>query len=181
MDRPYTQNDLYNYSFLYCVSRCFFMELVLEDALELPLAWGDFSERDVWVISLHFFILIWNQCLGIYLWCHFMKQTCESYGLMKTFWAYMCLVHTVILMDHISEVDARTGIPMEEEAAMRHINNSSYKETMMAFLQFTRPQPRDETETLIEFIGQSSVSTFYNIILAGHFLVITGDHFMIVF
>ena len=161
-------------------------EEVLSEFLDQPLELEDFSNRDVCFITAHFLLLILTYCITAYFCYHSLD------GKTRT-WAMFCTFLTLILMADMSEMDARTGIPLEEEAGARQciqdaiMENKTFKETMIILVQYARPAARAKTcplnvDVVLSFECQAlNVSTcISNIILAIHFLVITNEYFMIV-
>ena len=150
--------------------------------MELPLDWEDFSNIDVCAITSHFLVLIFFYCGSAYL-CY------SAFAPEPTLWTYFCILLTLALMLDLGEMDARTGVPLEEQNRARQyiqdavMDNKSFKETMIILFQYARPVPRNKTYVVFPYkLLFGNVNTWlFNVILVLHFLVITDDDFMIVF
>ena len=183
--------ELYDYVCIWYLCFGILTQVVAKQAIDLPLEWEDFSNRDVCVLTSHFLVLIFAFCFAAYFYYLLLDRKTK---LCQSVWAILCILHILILMVDSSEVDARTGVPLQEEAGARQIiqdaviNNNSFKETMIQLVQYARPRPEAKNcplnvDILLSYRCHAiNVSTLINnIMLAIHFLVITDDHFMIVF
>ena len=179
--------ELYLYINLLGLCLTILTERVLKEALGLPLELEDFSNRDVRVITSYFLILIFTFCICVYFCFLALDGKTE-------FWAIFCVLLALTLMSDISEVDARTGVPLEEETGARQIiqdaimDNKSFKETMIILFQYARPVAIAQNcpsniDVLFSYNCQviNVRRGISNILLAVHFLVITDDYFMVVF
>ena len=162
-------------------------EVVLHEVLDQPLALEDFSARDVCFLTAYFLVLISSYCLAAYFCYHFLDGKTHL-------WPIFCTFLTMILMADMSEMDARTGVPLEEKPGARQyiqdaiMDKKTFMETMIILVQYARPVARAKTcplnvDVIFSYNCQAlNVSTcISNIIIAIHFLVITDDYFMIVF
>ena len=175
---------LYYYMYIHLLCSAILMKVVKEKALDLPLELEDFSYRDISVITSHFAVRIFFWCVGDYL-------SYRALVIQPKLWKIFCLSHILYLMADMSEMDPRTGVPLEEKTGARHciqqavMDNKSFKETLIILLQYARPVPRARAKTYVVFsvkyLAPNVNIWVSNIILAVHFLVITDDCFMIVF
>ena len=132
---------LFDYVCIWALCSVTLAEVVLKESSSLPLEWADLSNRDVFVITSHLLVLIY---------LHFIAAFFSYVALVvkPKLWAIFCILQIVYLMADISEMDARTGVPLEEETwAGQYIqeavmDNKSFKETLIRLFQYARPMPR---------------------------------------
>ena len=178
---------LFDYVYIWALCSVTLTEVVLKESSDLPLEWAELSNRDVFVVTSHLLVLFYLHCIGAFF-------SYVALVVKPKFWAIFCILQIVYLMADMSEMDARTGVPLEEETGARHyihqavMENKSFKETLIRLFQYARPVPRAQTcplnvDVVFSYKCQViNISTHIsNIILAVHFQVITNEHFMIVF
>ena len=169
----------------------------------LPPKWEDTSNEDVCLISLHFLLLNFARGLVAY-YCYILlarahrpqclarprrrlarrrqrmaqrRRRLNRSNLVRP-WTLVCILITLLLMDADTEVDARTGVPMEEGAGAwltlqdAIMDNKDIKETIILLFQYARQEPRATAYLLHVKTNICFSSTFMNnILLVVHFLV----------
>ena len=177
---------LFNYVYIWAVCGVTLAEVVLKEASNLPLEWVDLSDRDVFVITFHFLVLIYIHCIGAFF-------SYVALVVKPKLWAIFCILQILYLMSDMSEIDARTGVPLEEETGAGQfiqeaiMDNKSFKDTLIILLQSARPVPGtvlpSNVYVVFSQICQFSIGStnLSNTMLIIHFLVITEDDFMLVF
>ena len=173
---------LYYYMYIHLLCSAILMKVVTEEAINLPLELEDFTYRDISVITSHFLVLVFFWGLGWYL-------SYRALVIQPRVWRFFCLCHILYLMADMSKMDARTGVPLQEETGARHciqeavMDNKSFKETLIILLQYARPVRRAKISVgfCYKYLAPNVNVWISNLILAVHFLLITDDTFMIVF